>query len=53
MNETLSDFWYWLNSNILVSLEGVIILQKLLFSQTLLCDWSLFSVMKEWKQFRQ
>ena len=31
-------FWYGLNSNILVSLEGIIMLQKSLFSLTLLCS---------------
>ena len=32
------DFWYLLNSNILVSSEGIIALQKCLFSHTFLCD---------------
>ena len=35
------------NSNILVSSEGIIILQKSLFSHTFLCDSSLFFVQKE------
>ena len=30
-NGALSDFWYWLNSNILVSSEGIMTLQKSLF----------------------
>ena len=53
MKGALSDFWYWLNSNISVSSEGLIILQKSSFSHTFLCDASLFFVLKEWRQFRQ
>ena len=53
MNGTFLDFWYWLNSNILVSSQGIIILRKSLFSHNLLCNWKLFLVAKEWKQFRQ
>ena len=35
INEALSDFWYWLNcNNILASSEGMITLQKSLFSHT-------------------
>ena len=36
-----------LNSNILVSLESIIILQKYLFSHTLLCHSSWLVVLKE------
>ena len=53
MNGAWSDFWYWLNSNNLMFFEGIIMLREPLFSYTLLCDWSLFFVAKEWKQFRQ
>ena len=49
----LSDFLHWLNSNILVSSEGLITLQKSLFSHTVLCYSSLFFFLKEWKQFKQ
>ena len=38
---------------ILVSLEGITTLQKSLFSRTFLWDSRLFSVEKEWRQFRQ
>ena len=51
MNGDLSDLW--LNSNILVSAEGIIMLQKVLFSHTLLCDSSLFFDLKEWRQYKQ
>ena len=43
----LSDFWYWLNSNILVSSEGIITLQKNLLSHTFLCSSSLPFVVKD------
>ena len=49
VNGALSDSLCWSNSNILVSSEGIIMLEKSLFSHTLLCNWSLFSVAKEWK----
>ena len=47
INCALSNFQYWLSSNILVSSEGVTILQKSLFSHTFLSDSSLFFVLKE------
>ena len=31
MNGALSDFWYWLISNILVSSKGIITLQRVVF----------------------
>ena len=40
MNGDLSDLW--LKSN-----------TKVLFSHTLLCDSSLFSDLKEWRQYKQ
>ena len=40
-------------SNISVSSKGIIMLKKSLLTHTFWCDWSLFSVAKEWKQFRQ
>ena len=48
MNGALSDFWYCLNSNILVSSEGISTLQISLFLHAFLCDSSL----QEWKQFK-
>ena len=48
----LLDFWYWLNSNILVSSEGITMLQKSLFSHTFSWDSHLFSVAKEWIQIK-
>ena len=48
INGGLSDFWYWLNSNILVPSGGIIVLQKSLFSHAFL-----YSVLKEQRQFRQ
>ena len=45
-NDVLSDFWYWLNSNILASSERIIILQKSLFSHALLRELSLLFVLK-------
>ena len=53
MNGALSDFWYWLNANFLMSSESIIMLQKKFFSHGFLCDSSLFFVGKEWKKFRQ
>ena len=44
-NCTLSILWYWL-----VSLEGIIILQKYLFSHTFLCNLTFFPVTKEWRE---
>ena len=46
-------FLIWLNSNILVSPEGIITLQKSLFSRTFLCHSTLFFGLEEWRQFRQ
>ena len=53
MNDTLSDLWYWLNSNVLVSPEGIITLHKSLFPQTFWCDSILSFVLKEWREFKQ
>ena len=47
------SFWYWLNSNILVSSGGIMMLQKSLFSHTSLSDLSVFSFAKKWRQSRQ
>ena len=49
----LSDFIYWLNSNILSFSYGITIPQKSLFSHTFSWDLSLFSVLEEWRQFKQ
>ena len=53
MNGALSDFLYWLNSIILVSSEGIMTLQKSLFSHTFVRDSSFITVAKEWRQFKQ
>ena len=45
------DIDWIIQSHILVSSEGIIILQKYLFSHTLLRDLSLVFVLKEWRQF--
>ena len=37
MNDASSDLWYWLNFNILVSSEGMFLLQKSLFSSFFFC----------------
>ena len=42
MNGAVSDFWYWLDYNVLLYSEGIIILQKSLFSHTFLWDSSFF-----------
>ena len=49
----LSDFVSWLNSNALSFSNGITVLQKPLFLHTFSCDLSLFSVLKEWRQFKQ
>ena len=46
MNAALSDFWYWLNSNISISSEDIITLKNPKFSNSLSCDSSMFSVVK-------
>ena len=53
INGAVSDFCYWSNSNILLSSEAIMTLQKSLFSRTFLCDSSFFSVANERRQFRQ
>ena len=50
INHALSYFSYWLNSDFLVSLEGIMMLQKSLFSHTFLCNWTFSFVVKEWRQ---
>ena len=37
MNDASSDLWYWLNFNILVSSEGMFLLQKSLCSSFFFC----------------
>ena len=49
----LSDFIYWLNSNILPFSDGITIPKKSLFLHDYSSDLSLFSVLKEWRQFKQ
>ena len=49
----LSNFIYWLNSNILSFSDGITMPQKSLFLFTFSWDLSLFSVLKEWRQFKQ
>ena len=50
INRALSYFSYWLNSDLLVSSEGIMMLQKSLFSHTFLCKWTFSFVAKEWRQ---
>ena len=52
-NVDLLDFWYWLNSNILMSSEGIISLQKCFFLRSFLCNSSFSFVAKEWRQFKR
>ena len=47
VNAPLSDFWYWLNYNILVSSEGIPTFQKSIFSNTFSSYLCLFSVEKK------
>ena len=49
----LSDFIYWLNSDILSTSDKILTPQKSLFLHTFLWDLSLFSVLKEWNQCKQ
>ena len=49
--EVLSDFHYWLNSNVFVSLEGITTPEKSFSSDTFLLDLSLSFVLKKWRQF--
>ena len=48
----LSDFWYWLNVNVLLSSKSIIILQK-----SFLCTMRFYAIsvfdLKEWRQIRQ
>ena len=53
INGHLSGFWYWLNSNTLLSWEGIITLQKSIFWHTFPCNSHLLSVPKEWRKSRQ
>ena len=53
MHTILSDFIYWLNSDILSFCNGITIPQKSLFLYTFSWDWSLFSIIKEWRHFKQ
>ena len=48
-----SGFIYWLNSYILSFSDGITISQKLLLLHTFSWDLSLFSVLIEWRQFKQ
>ena len=43
----------WLNCNVLSFSDGITIPQKSLFLETFSWDLSLFSVLKEWGQFKQ
>ena len=52
INGALSDLRYWWNSNILLSLEEFITLQKSLILHTFLLDSSLFLVLNEGRQFK-
>ena len=52
MYDILSDFTYWLNSNIVSLSDGITILQKPIFLHTFSWDLSLFFILKEWRQFK-
>ena len=49
----LADFIYWLNSNYLSFSDGIAIPQTSSFLNTFTWDLSLFSVLKEYRQFKQ
>ena len=53
MHGILSGFVYWLNSNMLSFSDGFTIAQKSLFLHTFSWDLTWFSVLKEWRQFKQ
>ena len=53
MNGALSDYWFWLNYNILKYSEVIIMLKKSLFSHTFFWDWNVSFVLQKWKQFGQ
>ena len=52
MNDALLDFWYRLTSNILVSSEDMLTLQKALFSHAVLFNSSFF-VPKKCRHLKQ
>ena len=52
MYDILSDFTYWLNSNIVSFSDGITIVQKPLFLHPFSWDLSLFFILKEWRQFK-
>ena len=53
MYDILSNFIYWLNSNILPFSDGTTIPQKSLFFDTFSWDLNLFSILKESREFKQ
>ena len=48
----LFDFIYRLNSNTLFFTDDIAVPEKSLSLHTILIDLSLFSVLKEWRQFK-
>ena len=53
INVALSDFWYILNANILVSSKGIVTLKNLYFHIFFYAIQGSFFVAKESRQFRQ
>ena len=53
MYNILSNFMYWLDSNIFFFYDGIKIPQKSLFLHTFWWNLSLFSVLKERRQLKQ
>ena len=53
MYGTLSDYRYWVNSNISSFSDAITISQKSLFFHTFLWYLNFFSVLKEWIQLKQ
>ena len=49
----MSDFQFWLNSNIIVSSEGFKTPQKVLFLHIFLRDSRLLFVLNKWRRFQQ
>ena len=49
----LPDVIYWLSSNKLSFSNGITVLQKSSFLHTFSWDLSSFSLLREWRQFKQ
>ena len=53
MYDMLCDFIYWLNSYMLFFSDGITLSKKSLFLHSFSWKLSLFSVLKQWKQFKE